>query len=86
MLSATNKLDDLWAALELEVSEQSDQPTSEWLISLRIVMTSVERALQKEGRGAYIFIVTPHGALRTQSDAAPEAAPPATGRPTPPAA
>lgn len=58
MLSATNQINDLWAALELEMADNPEH-TSDWLVSLKIVMSHVERSLAGGGRGAYIFVLTP---------------------------
>jgi hypothetical protein len=63
----------------------TDNPdsTSEWLVSLRIVMSHVERSLAGGGRGAYIFVLTPLSGARPEPAAGGASAPPPEGRSTP---
>jgi hypothetical protein len=82
MLTATNQFHDFWAALELEMSDTLGH-ASEWLVSLKIVMAHVERALATGGRGAYIFVLTPREERSQAPDAEGASAPPQEGRPTP---
>ena len=87
MIATTEHLQDMWAAMEQEMTTETGQTGSEWLVSLRIVMSAVERALLgAEGRGAYIFVLTPrHGEHHPPPIEGGEGAPQPEGSATPPA-
>jgi hypothetical protein len=83
MTNTTEHFDKMWAALELQLEHTPGQ-SSEWLVSLKLVIGAVERAIQTDGRGAFIFLIPPSGGLQPQSGGGGAADPPQAGTPTPP--
>ena len=85
MLATAQSLENVWAALE-SFSMADPQSSSEWLVSLKIVMAGVERALQQQGRGAFIFLIPPShlGEPPPQSDAGDAPDPQREGSPSQP--